>query len=193
MIMLDKARASLWIKIGAVIIIFAFVLAYIPLASTGALGDFFRSIFQSGSSSQTGQAQANIILLKEKLKKNSKDIKTLDALGNAYYDQQKFQEAIVYYQMSLALKPDDYSVMTDMGACYFALKQTDKALEIFKKVTSDKPDQVMAWYNLGIVYKSKNDTPNMRFAWERFLALQPTGQQADQVRQQLSPQSQQQQ
>jgi tetratricopeptide (TPR) repeat protein len=190
MIMLNKARASLWVKIGAILITASFVLALMPALSAAGLGDMFKSLFQgtSGSSTET-QSQAAIIKLKDKLKSNPKDVASLVALGNAYYDLGKFQQAITYYTQSLAIDPKNYDVTTDMGAAYNALGQTDKALEIFKQVTGEKPDQAMAWYNMGVVYKAKNDTPNMRFAWERFLAIQPTGTQADNVRSELSASS----
>ena len=73
-----------------------------------------------------------------------------------------------------------------MGAAYFALGQNDKALETFKLATQLNPNHAMAWYNLGVVYKAKGDIANLKFAWSRFLAIQPTGEQADRVRKELS-------
>ncbi len=188
MIMLDKARASVWIKVGAVVIVLAFILAYIPSLNIGAMGDLFTSIFQGGSSSTDSQTQAKIIQLKDKINKTPKKATAKDYidLANLYYDTQKYQNAITYYEQGLKLDPKNYDALTDLGASYFALKQNDKALEIFRQVTAEKPDQAMAWFNMGVVYQAKNDTPNMKFAWERFLALQPTGDLADQVRTQLS-------
>ncbi len=188
MIMLDKARASVWIKVGAIVIVLAFILAYIPSLNIGAMGDLFTSIFQGGAASTDSQTQAQILQLKDKIKKTPAKVTAKDyiELGNLYYDTAKYQNAITYYEKGLKLDPKNYDASTDLGASYYALKQNDKALEIFKQVTADKPDQAMAWFNMGIVYQAKNDTPNMKFAWERFLALQPTGNLADQVRSQLS-------
>ena len=190
MIMLDKARTSIWIKIGASVLAFVFVVGIggnIFIAGAGGIGDLFKSMFQgtSGSSEDT-QTQAAIIQLKQKLKDNPKDVKSLVDLGNAYYDSGKYQNAITNYQKSLDIDSKNYDVMTDMGAAYNSLGQADKALEIFKQVTAAKPDHAMAWLNQGVVYKAKNDTANMRFAWERFLAVQPTGAQADSVRAELA-------
>lgn len=188
MIMLDKARASVWIKVGAIIIVLAFILAYIPSLNVGAMGDLFNSIFKGGASSTDTQTQARIIQLKDKINKTPKSVtaKEYIELGNLYYDSQKYQNAITYYEKGLKLDPKNYDALTDMGASYFALKQNDKALTIFQQVITEKPDQAMAWFNMGIVYQAKNDAPNMKFAWERYLAIQPTGNQADQVRSQLS-------
>ncbi len=188
MIMLDKARASVWIKVGAIIIVLAFILAYIPSLNIGAMGDLFTSIFQGGAASEDAQAQARILQLKDKINKTPAKVTAKDyiELGNLYYDTQKYENAITYYKKGLELDPKNYDALTDMGAAYYALKQNDKALEIFSQVTSAKPDQAMAWFNMGIVYQAKNDVPNMKFAWERFLAIQPTGDLADQVRAQLS-------
>jgi len=185
--MLDKARASVWIKVGAVVIVVAFILAYIPYANVSAVTDLFKSIFQSsGTQTQDAQTKARIITLKAAVKKNPKSVKDLTELGNLYYDEQEYQNAVNYYEQVIKLDPKKYDVMTDLGASYYALKQNDKALSILQQVTMEQPDQAMAWFNMGIVFQAKGDSANMRFAWERYLALKPTGQLADQVRSQLN-------
>lgn len=190
MIMLDKKRAGIWIKIGAALLAAVFVFTiggeFFTSGMTG-IGGFFKSIFQgtTGSSAETAN-QAKIIELKAVVAKNPKDKASLTELGNLYFDSSKYQNAITTYQQVLKLDPTAYEVETDMGVAYNALGQSDKALEIFKTVTGAKPDLANAWYNLGVIYKNKNDVPNMKFAWTRFLSLQPTGTQADQVRQELA-------
>ena len=190
MIMLDKERAGIWIKIGAALLAAVFVFTiggeFFTQGMTG-IGGFFQSIFQgsTGSSADT-QSQAKIIELKAKVAKNPKDKASLIALGQLYFQATKYPNAISIYQEILKLDPKDYETMTDMGAAYANSGQTDKALEIFKTVTGAKPDLANAWFNLGVIYKSKNDTPNMKFAWERFLTLQPTGTQSDTVKQELA-------
>jgi tetratricopeptide (TPR) repeat protein len=189
MIMLDKARASVWIKVGAIVIVLAFILAYIPSLNIASFGTLFKSIFQtSGTSATDDQTQARILQLKDKIKKTPKSATAKDyiELGNLYYDSRKYAPAITYYEQGLKLDPKDYDAWTDLGASYYAQKQTDKALAVFQQVTTEKPDQAMAWFNMGVVYQAKSDKPNMKFAWDRFLALQPTGTLADQVRSQLS-------
>lgn len=187
MVMLDKRRASLWIKIGALLIIVAFIVAYIPSLMNADFSSFLSSIFKgTPTGAKDAQTQEQITTLKAAIKENPKDIPSLVQLGNVYYDSGKFKEAILYYQKSLELDSKNYEVMTDMGSAYFALNNLDKALEVFQKVNQERPDHAMAWFNLGVVYKAKGDTQNMRFAWERYLALEPTGEQADMVRQELS-------
>jgi tetratricopeptide (TPR) repeat protein len=189
MIMLDKERASIWIKVGAIVVASAFIITLMPAVTGGDLGGFFDSIFKgsTGASEET-EAQAQILKLKETVEANPKDVKSLVALGNLYYDSGKYQSAITYYQKSIEINPKDYDVLTDMGASYNALNQPDKALELFNQVTAEKPDHAMAWFNLGVVYRGKDDKANMKFAWDRFLALQPTGELADQVREELKNQ-----
>jgi len=186
MIMLDKKRASVWVKIGAIVVASAFVITLIPAVSGGDLSGFFKSMFQ-GTSGQTvdSQTQARVDELKSMLEQDSKNTGILVELGNLYFDAGDFKSAITYYQKLLDIDKDNYDVMTDMGAAYNALNDNDKAMELFKKVVTESPDHEMAWYNLGVVYGAKNDAANKRFAWERYLALQPTGELADQIRQDL--------
>jgi tetratricopeptide (TPR) repeat protein len=190
MIMLDKERAGVWIKIGAALLAAVFVISIggeVFQQGLVGFGGFVKSIFQGTTGTTTDTAnQAKIIQLKAKVDKNPKDVTSLTDLGNAYFDSGKYQNAISTYQQVLKLNPKAYEVMTDMGVAYNALGQNDKALEIFKGVTGADPTLANAWYNLGVIYKGKNDVPNMKFAWTRFLTLSPTGTQADQVRTELA-------
>lgn len=187
MVMLDKRRTSLWIKIGALIIVVAFVAAYIPSLMNADFSSFLSSIFKgTPTGAENAQVQTQINNLKAAIKKNPKDIPSLVQLGDIYYDAGDYKNAITYYEKSLKLDPKNYDVLTNLGSSYFKLNNLDKTLQVFQKVNQERPDQAMAWFNLGVVYKAKGDTPNMRFAWERYLALEPTGEQADMVRQELS-------
>lgn len=183
MVLLDKRRAALWIKIGAALLAVIFVLSFMPLFRSGGAADFFKTLFQS---KKAPSEQAQLIKLKQDVEKNPKDAKALVKLADYLYDHQKPEEAITYYTKALEIDPNNIDTRVDMGTAYYDIQQFDKALEAFRAATDANPNHAIAWYNMGVVFKAKNDTVNQKFAWERFLAIQPTGEQADQVRQELA-------
>ncbi len=183
MVLLDKTRAAIWIKVGAALLAIIFVMSFMPLFRGGVAADFFKSMFQSN---RQPSEQLELAKLKKDVEKNPKDAKALVDLANYYYDHQDAKNAITYYTKALEIDPNNVDVRVDMGASYFALQNYDKALEAFRTATEMKPTHPQAWYNMGLVFKQKNDVPNQKFAWERFLVVQPTGEQADSVRQELA-------
>lgn len=182
MVLLDKRRTALWIKIGASLLALTFILSFIPALRDEGARDFFKSLFVAGGEPTQ---QQEILKLKQVLEKNPKDLASLIGLGNLYYDTGKPAEAITYYQRALDIDPKNVDVRVDMGTCYFELKDYDKAMEAFTTATEQKPDHATAWYNMGVVFRTKGDQVSTKYAWTRFLAVEPTGDRADQVRREL--------
>lgn len=184
--MLDKRRASVFIKIGALILALIFIISFMPAGLQSLKGGSISSFFKSLFGGKRGEVEAEIERLERLVKTDPKNLSVLVQLGNSYYDIGRYAQAVKYYERALAIDPNNVDVRVDMGAAYYALGQQDKALEAFKTATQQNPNHAMAWYNMGVVYKAKGDIANLKFAWSRFLSIQPTGEQADRVRKELS-------
>lgn len=182
--LLDKRKASLFIKIAAIILVFTFVMWFVAGVVTAPGG--FRGLFGGASPSPAQEKRDEITRLEEALRADPQNLEILISLGNKYYDTSQYEQAIKYYSRALTIDPKNVDVRVDIGSSYFSLKQYDKALETFKTATEINPNHVNAWYNLGVVYKAKGDVAGTRLAWERFLALKPKGAEADRVRMELS-------
>lgn len=182
--LLDKRKASLFIKIAAVILVLTFVMWFVAGVVTTPGG--FRGLFRGMFPSPAQERRDEISQLEEALRADPQNLEILISLGNNYYDIGKFEQAVKYYSKALEIDPKNVDVRVDMGSSYYSLKQYDKALEAFKMATEINPDHVNAWYNMGVVYKAKGDVAGTRLAWERFLALKPKGAEADRVRMELS-------
>jgi tetratricopeptide (TPR) repeat protein len=112
--------------------------------------------------------------LKSILGSNPKDLNALIRLGNLYYDNSKYQDAIEYYGKALEIDPNNVDVRTDRGSCYWSLGQADAAIGEFQKSLQVNPSHGQTLYNLGIVYlHGKNDMEGARKAWQRLLATNP--------------------
>jgi tetratricopeptide (TPR) repeat protein len=102
------------------------------------------------------------------------DLHTLIQLGNLYYDNNRFQDAINYYGRALAQDPRNVEVRTDRGTCYWNLGQPDAAIAEFRKSLEVNPTHPQTLHNLGVVYlHGKNDAAQARGAWEKLLAANP--------------------
>ena len=111
---------------------------------------------------------------KSMLSSNAKDLNALIQLGNLYYDDSKFQEAVDYYGKALEIDPQNADVRTDRGTCYWSLGQADAAIGEFQKALQVNPSQAQTLFNLGIVYlHGKNDMTEAKKAWEKLLATNP--------------------
>jgi cytochrome c-type biogenesis protein CcmH/NrfG len=118
--------------------------------------------------------EEDIQLAKSILEKDPKNLQALIALGNAYFDTDRYQGAIDAYSKALAIDPKNPDVRTDMGIMYRKLGQFDKALEAFRQAAQDQPMHVNSRFNLGVTLKyDKNDLPGAIQAWEEFLKLKP--------------------
>jgi cytochrome c-type biogenesis protein CcmH/NrfG len=107
-------------------------------------------------------------------------------LGNTFFDAQQPMKSIEAYQKALDLDGNDPNVLTDQGVMFRRLGWYDRALQNFEKAAEISPDHPQSYYNLGIVYRyDLQDFPKAVEAWEKFLALNPAGAGAEQVRQEM--------
>jgi tetratricopeptide (TPR) repeat protein len=118
--------------------------------------------------------QQNEASFKSMLTANPKDQNAMMQLGNLYYDNGRFNEAIEWYGKYLEIDPGNVGVRTDRGTCYWSLGQADAAIAEFQKSLQVNPSHPQTLYNLGIVYlHGKNDMGQARQAWEKLLATNP--------------------
>jgi len=118
------------------------------------------------------QKQAEPLLAK--LKTDPRNAELLAQIGNTYYDAQQYQDAIAYYQKSLAIRPDNVDVRSDMGSCYFYTGDTDRAISEFDKGLKYKPSHPGTLFNMGIVkWQGRMDPAGALQAWEKLLQTNP--------------------
>lgn len=136
------------------------------------------------------QAQAlnsEVSSLEAKLQANPRDVSTLTALGNAYFDAGQWPNAVSYYTRSLNEAPKNPDVRTDLGISYFYSGDADHALKEFDQALKDDPRHVQTLFNVGIVkMQGKHDPKGALAAWEQLLKIEPQYPQRAQVEQLMS-------
>ena len=123
---------------------------------------------------QAMQAERHIEHMQEEVAKRPDNFESWTKLGNAYYEADKFDEAIEAYTKSLALSPNRPDVLTDMGTMYWKKKEPLKAIELFDRASVVDPTHIHSKFNKGVVlYQEMNDTGGAIKAFQAVADLQP--------------------
>ncbi|MCL6565612.1 MAG: tetratricopeptide repeat protein [Acidobacteriia bacterium] len=105
---------------------------------------------------------------------NPRNVEALIRLGNFYFDNQAWAEAIEYYSRALELRPEDVNVRTDRGTAYWYSGFPDKAVEDYERSLSFQPDHANTLFNLGVVrLHGFGDAAGAVAAWNKLLQLHP--------------------
>lgn len=107
-------------------------------------------------------------------------------LGNTYFDSQMPAQSIEAYAKALELNPNDPNVLTDQGVMFRQLGWFDKAIENFTKANQLDPRHIQSLFNIGIIYRHDlQDFVKATEFWKRYLEINPTGETADRIRDEI--------
>ena len=96
------------------------------------------------------------------------------ALGNMYFDAERFTDAVRWYEDALRIDAKNVNVSTDLGVAYYYTNQPDKALAQFDRSLKIDPKHTKTMLNMGIVRAfGKQDLAGAQEAWQQILELAP--------------------
>jgi tetratricopeptide (TPR) repeat protein len=105
-------------------------------------------------------------------------------LGNLYFDAERFDQAIPWYEQALKLQPSNADVSTDLGVAYLYTQQTERAIAQFEASTKMDPRHLKTWLNMGIAKAMvKGDTAGGEAAWQKVIELAPGSEEAKRAQQ----------
>lgn len=108
------------------------------------------------------------------LKANPNNADTLIQVGNLYYDQRVYPQAIEYYTRALVIRPNDANVRTDLGTAYWYSGLAQQAVAEYDKALKQVPTHANALFNMGVVRSDGlHDYKGAVAAWEKLLASNP--------------------
>ncbi len=101
---------------------------------------------------QVGEAEKFLL---EFINKGFPDSQIYFLLGNIKFFEQKYEEAIKYYQECLNLNPNSASAYNALGAVYFQLGEITKAEENLNQALKFNPELTNVNYNLAQVFEAR--------------------------------------
>src|SRR5215510_1961922 len=144
---------------------------------------------QSGGGGTTRAAildEAQVNALKSVASREPSNAAPRAQLGNLYFDAERYDEAIKWYEDAIKLSPRDANLSTDLGVSYYYLNQPDKALEQFSRSLTIDPKHAKTLLNLGIVKAfGKQDLQGAAEAWQQVITLAPNSPEAQAARRAL--------
>jgi tetratricopeptide (TPR) repeat protein len=136
----------------------------------------------SGGAAPAGQAQAEaprvdqarIDALRKRAADSPRDAAVRAELGNAYFDAERYPEAITWYEASLGLDGKNVDVSTDLGVSYYYVNQADRALAQFERSLQISPKHTKTMLNIGVVRAfGKQDLNGAAAMWQQVVDLAP--------------------
>jgi len=121
--------------------------------------------------------------LEQQAKSQPNDARVRADLGNLYFDGQRFDLAIPWYEASLKIDPKNINISTDLAVCYYYTEQNDKALaqiDTSLKLDANHPTTLL---NQGIILAfGKQDFAKAVESWDKVIAIAPASPDAARAR-----------
>lgn len=204
---LNKAQTSMGVKVILIMLIIAFVASFIPLVGSLFSGNTTTGTTQPSQTETINQQYQNSVAgITSMLQSEPESYTVLVSLGNAYFDwaaqlQQASQtstsavgaDAPIWvaakdaYRRALAVKSGEPAVTVDYAIAAFYSGETNEAIKAAESITKSNPNFAQAHFNLGIFYKTLAQNDKAIAAYEKYLKLDPKGEQgnADFAKQEL--------
>jgi tetratricopeptide (TPR) repeat protein len=135
---------------------------------------------QAAPGTSTGQTRAAVLdearvtALKSVADREAANPKPRIELANLYFDAERYDDAIKWYEEALKLEPGDVNASTDLGVSYYYTNQPDKALAQFERSLKLDAKHAKTLLNVGIVRAfGKQDLDGASQAWQQVIALAP--------------------
>jgi tetratricopeptide (TPR) repeat protein len=138
-----------------ILVIVAFIIGFVAGGITGI--KFYAKNMGEGCQEGPPKTDAHAVNApdRKKLEATARDepanLVTLVELGNAYFDSNRYPQAIDTYKKAIALDQGNPDVRTDLGIMYRAVKDYDGAIREFKEAARQDLKHKNSRFNLGIV------------------------------------------
>ena len=144
--------------------------APVPVAESSAL---------SGAPPPVPIDEARVEELQSAAEQAPDDIQVRVDLANLYFEAQRYEEAIPWFEAALALGLEEVQVSTNLGVAYFYIDDVDQALAQFERSLELDPTHGQTLLSIGIVRAfGKQDLEGAIEVWEEVQRLMPGSREA---------------
>lgn len=152
-----------------------------PVPVTQAAGAAQQGAAASSASGQQARVldEARVQQLTTILNSDPKNAGAAVQLGNAYFDAERYSDAIKWYEQALAIDPKNADASTDLGVSYYYSNRPDDALKQFEHSLQIDPRHSKTLLNKGIVLAfGKQDLDGAAASWQKVIDLAPNSPEA---------------
>lgn len=111
--------------------------------------------------------------------RDPKNVEARVQLANLYYDAERYDQAVPWYEQALKVDPKNVDVSTDLGVSFYQMNQADKALQQFEYSLKLNPKHVKTLLNVGVVRAfAKQDLDGAAKVWKQVVEIAPGTQEA---------------
>jgi Tfp pilus assembly protein PilF len=114
-----------------------------------------------------------VTLLEQAIKLDPTAKAAYNSLGNVYYQQRRYQQAMAMYQKALEIDPDYTKARNNLGSTYMQLAMDARAIDELQKALQADSSYSLTYYNLACVYaRSGNSTTAAQYL-QQAITLEP--------------------
>ena len=118
--------------------------------------------------------EAKVQSLTTILQSDPKNASAALQLANTYFDAERWNDAITWYERTVKLEPSNVDATTDLGVAYYYVNRTDEALSTFERSLKMNPKHTKTLLNKGIVLAfGKEDLQGASAEWKKVVELAP--------------------
>lgn len=121
------------------------------------------------------EARSSVVIegLKSELAKKPDDPALLQSMGDAYFENHQYDEALAYYKRALEKKPGDATLYNEIGLCLTYLNNPAEGLRYIDEGIKKNPYHQRIWLTKGFILTRAGDNKGARSAWEKTVVLNP--------------------
>jgi tetratricopeptide (TPR) repeat protein len=124
--------------------------------------------------------------LRAAAERNPRDASSRVQLGDLYFDAERFEDAVKWYEEAVRIEPQNVNASTDLGISYYYTNQPDRALGQFERSLAADPKHSKTLLNVGIVRAfGKQDLEGAAKAFQQVLEVAPGSPEARAAKQAL--------
>ncbi|CAN5862969.1 hypothetical protein BH23ACT11_BH23ACT11_05700 [soil metagenome] len=197
--MMDRDKLSFWIRLIAIGLAVVFIGSTVLFGIGSAVTYNPLEIFRGGDDQPAGNtvgSQDQIQKAKKELEQNPKDPDAITTLATLYFQDNQFEEAEKVLKAGREKAPKDEDIAMLLGGVYYKQAETAqgkeqkklfaKAGDAYASATEIDKKNEDAYLAAGDAYDQAKQPSEAIKYWNRYLELEPDGQQADAVKERIS-------
>lgn len=94
-------------------------------------------------------------------------------LGQSFYDQQKYDEAMQYYDKVLAIDPNDVNPLNYKAQILDEMGKNEKVLSVIEKTDIDNPNNEYLQYTMSFLLANLEREDEAKTYYEKTLKINP--------------------